>query len=76
MEMGDKTQFATFALAAKYGSLLPVVAGTTLGILLADSPVVILSAVAAQRVQRKPLHRIAQAMFFGLGVVALFEAVR
>jgi Ca2+/H+ antiporter, TMEM165/GDT1 family len=76
MEMGDKTQFATFALAAKYGSLLPVVAGTTLGILLTDVPLVILSAAAARRLPRRRLHGIAQAMLLGLGVVALLEVVR
>jgi Ca2+/H+ antiporter, TMEM165/GDT1 family len=76
MEMGDKTQLATFALAAKYGSLLPVVAGTTLGILLVDVPVVILSAAAARRVPGKRLLRISQAMLLGLSGVALFQAVR
>ena len=38
MEIGDKTQLATVALAAKYQALIPVVAGTTLGMLIADVP--------------------------------------
>jgi putative Ca2+/H+ antiporter (TMEM165/GDT1 family) len=41
-EIGDKTQIATVALAARFGALLPVVAGTTLGMLIADVPAVLL----------------------------------
>jgi putative Ca2+/H+ antiporter (TMEM165/GDT1 family) len=76
MEMGDKTQLATFALAARYDSLLTVVAGTTLGIMLADLPVVILSAAAARRLPWRPVRSLAPAMFLGLGVIVLLEAVR
>lgn len=76
LEMGDKTQLATIALAAKYSSLLPVVAGTKLGILLVYVPVVLLGAAAAQRLPRMPMHTVAQAMFVGLGVLALIEASR
>ena len=47
LEIGDKTQIATVALAARYSALLPVVAGTTLGMMLADVPVVLLGEVAA-----------------------------
>ncbi|MBU6436569.1 MAG: TMEM165/GDT1 family protein, partial [Betaproteobacteria bacterium] len=39
-EMGDKTQLATVALAAKFHAFAPVVAGTTLGMLIADVPAV------------------------------------
>jgi putative Ca2+/H+ antiporter (TMEM165/GDT1 family) len=73
LEMGDKTQFATIALAAKYGSLLPVVAGSTLGIMLIDVPVVILSATAAWRLPRKSLRLIVPAMFLGLGIAGLLR---
>jgi putative Ca2+/H+ antiporter (TMEM165/GDT1 family) len=76
MEMGDKTQLATFALAARYDSLLTVVTGTTLGIMLADVPVVILSAAAARRWPRGPVRIVAPAMFLGLGVIVLLEVVR
>lgn len=47
LEMGDKTQIATVALAAKYSSLVAVVAGTTLGMMLANVPAVLLGEVAA-----------------------------
>jgi Ca2+/H+ antiporter, TMEM165/GDT1 family len=76
LEMGDKTQLATIALAAKYPSLVAVVGGTTLGILLVDVPVVMFSAAAAQRLPRMPVHRVTQAMFVALGVVTLIEAIR
>jgi Ca2+/H+ antiporter, TMEM165/GDT1 family len=76
VEMADKTQLATFALAAKYRSLLPVLAGTTLGIMLIDVPLVILSASAARWLPRKPLRIIASATFFVLGVAVLLEVVR
>lgn len=75
-EMGDKTQLATFALAARYDSLPTVVAGTTLGILLADVPVVILSTAAARRLPWRPMRSLAPAMFLGLGVLVLLEAIR
>jgi Ca2+/H+ antiporter, TMEM165/GDT1 family len=71
LEMGDKTQFATIALAAKYGSLLAVVAGTTLGILLVDVPVVLLSSKATERLSPMSVHRFAAAMFLVLGVMVL-----
>jgi Ca2+/H+ antiporter, TMEM165/GDT1 family len=45
-EIGDKTQVATVALAAKFGALLPVVAGTTLGMMIADVPAVLLGEAA------------------------------
>ena len=71
LEMGDKTQFATIALAAHYDSLLAVIAGSTFGIMLADVPVVMLGAAAARTLPMKSLHRIAPAMFLVLGVIIL-----
>jgi putative Ca2+/H+ antiporter (TMEM165/GDT1 family) len=71
LEMGDKTQFATIALAVHYDSLLAVVAGSTFGIMLADVPVVMLGAAAAQTLPVKSLHRVAPAMFLILGVIIL-----
>jgi putative Ca2+/H+ antiporter (TMEM165/GDT1 family) len=71
MEMGDKTQFATIALAAHYDSLLAVVVGSVFGIMLADVPVVMLGAAAARTLPMKSLHRVAPAMFLVLGVIIL-----
>jgi putative Ca2+/H+ antiporter (TMEM165/GDT1 family) len=71
MEMGDKTQIATIALAAKYGSLLAVVGGSTFGIMLADVPLVMLGALVVQKLPLRSLHRIAPAMFLVLGIIVL-----
>ncbi len=70
-EIGDKTQLATVALAAKFRDLLPVVTGTTLGMLIANVPVILLGGVAAHRVPVKLVNRIAAAAFVVLGVLAL-----
>lgn len=71
LEMGDKTQIATIALAAKYPSLLAVVAGTTLGMMLANVPAVLLGEAAASRLPLKLVHGIAAAIFLVLGVAVL-----
>jgi len=71
VEMGDKTQVATVALAAQFHSLLPVVLGTTLGMLLANVPVVFAGDALMRRVPFKVV-RIAAAMSFAvMGVYAL-----
>lgn len=73
VEMGDKTQIATVALAAKYAAFHTVVAGTTLGMLLANAPVVLFGERALRRVSIKVVHRVAAALFAVLGVVALVQ---
>ncbi|SDP92713.1 Putative Ca2+/H+ antiporter, TMEM165/GDT1 family [Rhodoferax sp. OV413] len=73
-EMGDKTQFATVALAAKYHSFFLVVAGTTLGMMLANVPAVILGDRIAQRLPTQLVHRIAAAIFAIMGVATLMGA--
>jgi putative Ca2+/H+ antiporter (TMEM165/GDT1 family) len=72
-EMGDKTQIATVALAARYHDLIPVVAGTTLGMMLADVPAVFLGDKIAQRVSMPLVHGIAALIFGVLGVLALLN---
>jgi len=71
LEMGDKTQIATVALAAKYSSLFAVVAGTTLGMMLANVPAVLIGEVAAKKLPMRLVHGIAAAIFFVLGVTVL-----
>jgi Ca2+/H+ antiporter, TMEM165/GDT1 family len=71
-EMGDKTQVATVALAAQYASLIAVVAGTTLGMLLANAPVVLFGDRITRAVPMRTVHMIAAAIFALLGVLALF----
>ncbi len=70
-EMGDKTQIATVALAARYPDLLQVVAGTTLGMMLANVPAVFLGETIARKVSMKLVHGIAAGIFAVLGVVTL-----
>ena len=72
-EMGDKTQIATVALAARYHDLLPVVAGTTLGMMLADVPAVFLGDTIGKRVSMPLVHGIAALIFGILGLLALLN---
>ena len=72
-EMGDKTQIATVALAAKYVTMVPVIAGTTVGMLLADVPAVFLGSKAATRMPHKLVHAVAAGIFVLLGFLVLFN---
>ncbi len=69
-EIGDKTQVATVLLAAKYPSLLQVVAGTTLGMLLANVPVVALGSRFAAKLPLKAARIAAACVFLALGLWA------
>jgi putative Ca2+/H+ antiporter (TMEM165/GDT1 family) len=71
VEIGDKTQIATVALAAKYSSLVAVVGGTTLGMMIANVPAVLLGEVAAKKLPMRLVHGIAAAIFALLGVLVL-----
>ena len=73
-EMGDKTQVATVALAAQYQALAAVVAGTTLGMMIANVPAVLLGDRIAARMPVKLVHGIAAAIFLGLGIATLAGA--
>ena len=70
-EMGDKTQLATVALAAHYAEAALVVAGTTLGMLLADVPAVFMGERLAGRIPMKLVHALAAAIFAALGIATL-----
>src|SRR5436309_5984892 len=74
VEMGDKTQIATAALAARYASIAAVVAGTTLGMMLADVPAVYFGERVLRRVPARTMHRVAAASFALLGALALLDA--
>ncbi len=73
-EMGDKTQVATIALAAQYQSFLAVVGGTTLGMMIANVPAVLLGDRIANRIPVRLVHAIAAAIFAVLGVATLLGA--
>jgi putative Ca2+/H+ antiporter (TMEM165/GDT1 family) len=72
-EMGDKTQLATVALAARFSDLPSVVAGTTAGLLLADAPVVWLGDLLSRRLPMQWLHRVAALLMALMGVLALLN---
>lgn len=73
-EMGDKTQIATVMLAAKYQDWFAVVAGTTLGMMLANAPVVWLGEKVTTLIPLKVVHRLSAAVFLVLGVLAIWSA--
>ncbi|MBI3375838.1 MAG: TMEM165/GDT1 family protein [Betaproteobacteria bacterium] len=73
VEMGDKTQVATIALAASYATFGWVLAGTTLGMMLANVPAVLVGERIIKRVPVPVVHAIAAAIFAVLGVLALFN---
>lgn len=68
VEMGDKTQVATVALGAQFQNVLLVAAGTTLGMMLANVPAVILGEAAATRIPLKYVRWAAAACFAGIGI--------
>ena len=71
-EMGDKTQLATVALAARYDSLIAVVAGTTLGMMIADVPAVLLADRLALKISFRAIRYVSACLFAVLGLAALF----
>jgi len=70
-EMGDKTQIATVMLAARYDAMIAVVAGTTLGMMLANAPVVWLGERVTRLVPLRVVHIVSAVIFAGLGLLAL-----
>ena len=70
-EMGDKTQVATVALAAQYQAFVAVVAGTTLGMMIANVPAVLLGDRIAERIPVRLVHGVAAIIFIVLGVLTL-----
>jgi putative Ca2+/H+ antiporter (TMEM165/GDT1 family) len=71
-EMGDKTQVATVMLAAQFQSWFWVVAGTTLGMMLANAPVVWFGEAITRQISLSWVHRISAVVFAVLGALALW----
>lgn len=71
VEIGDKTQIATIALAARYEAVLVVTLGTTLGMMIANVPAVLMGEVAARKIPMRLAHGVAAVIFAGLGLAAL-----
>ena len=74
VEMGDKTQIATVALAAQFHAIVFVVLGTTLGMMIANVPVVFAGDALIRRVPLKVVRIVAALSFLGLGLYALLSA--
>jgi putative Ca2+/H+ antiporter (TMEM165/GDT1 family) len=73
-EMGDKTQIATVALAARYQELAWVVVGTTAGMMIANVPAVLIGNRLADRLPVRLVHGIAALIFALLGIATLLGA--
>jgi len=71
VEIGDKTQIATVALAARFDSLMAVVMGTTIGMILANAPVAFFGEALAKRLPVRAVHMVAAFVFAALGVGVL-----
>ena len=74
VEIGDKTQVATMALAARYQDVVLVTLGTTIGMMLANAPVVLLGHGCAQRLPLQAIRIAAAALFVVLGGLVCLEA--
>jgi putative Ca2+/H+ antiporter (TMEM165/GDT1 family) len=75
-EMGDKTQFATVALGAKFHSVVYVTLGTTLGMAVTDGLAVFVGEKLAHKVQGRWLRIAAALLFFAFGLVSAWSALR
>ncbi len=73
VEMGDKTQIATIALGARFGSVLAVTAGTTLGMMIANVPAVILGEALVKRIPLNLMRIVAALLFLAMGLWLLAE---
>jgi putative Ca2+/H+ antiporter (TMEM165/GDT1 family) len=71
VEMGDKTQVATVALGARFHDVVQVATGTTLGMMIANTPAVLLGEVAATKLPLKYIRWAAAAGFAGVGLWVL-----
>jgi len=74
-KIGDKTQIATIALAAAYSNLVAVVSGTTLGMILANAPVIFLGSAFSDRLPLKAIRYGTAALFTAIGLVFLIRVL-
>jgi Ca2+/H+ antiporter, TMEM165/GDT1 family len=74
-EMGDKTQLATVSLAAKYQTVLPVLTGTTAGMLIADAIGIEIGIVLGKKIPERAVKWIAAMIFIFFGLYGLSENI-
>lgn len=72
-EIGDKTQIATVALAARYDSIFWVMLGTTIGMMIANAPAVFIGNKLAERLPISLIHKIGAAIFLIVGISTLIQ---
>ena len=72
-EMGDKTQLATIALAAKYQSVIPVWMGTTTGMVIADAIGIVIGIVIGKKIPERVVKWIAAIIFILFGLIGLYQ---
>ena len=72
-EMGDKTQFATIALAARFDQLAPVILGTTLGMMLANVPAVWIGEKLARKIPMDAVRKLAASLFIIVGILTIWN---
>ena len=74
-EMGDKTQFATVALAARYDALLQVIMGTTAGMMIANVPAVLFGERLASKIPAQAIRLLAAAVFIATGALTIWGSL-
>ena len=72
-EMGDKTQLATIALAAKYQSVIPVWLGTTTGMVIADAIGIVIGIVIGKKIPERAVKWFAAIIFILFGLIGLYQ---
>ena len=75
VEIGDKTQIATVGLAIRFDALLAVILGTTLGMVIANAPIVLCGEALAKRLPLRAVRLCAAAIFAVLGISVLWQAL-
>lgn len=74
-EMGDKTQLATVALAAKYDNPLATLLGTTTGMMIADALGIFVGVVAGRKIPERTVKWVSAWIFIVFGLISLYTAV-
>ncbi len=72
-EMGDKTQLATVALAAKYQLIIPTWLGTTTGMMIADIIGIVVGIVLGRHIPERAVKWFAALIFIAFGLAGLYE---
>ena len=73
VEIGDKTQIATIALGARFHNVIAVAFGTTIGMLIANIPAVLLGQAMIERIPMRAVRTAAALLFLALGLWLLFQ---